>query len=104
MTQIKNIIVFYIDVGQMPTEKAMDFLERQKECFDQETLDQLESQGNRVIWIPVRPNGGTTVEIIPVAHERSMIDKLNDVKLQVMSQNPQMLGEIFTKENDGEKN
>jgi hypothetical protein len=62
--KVKNgAVVFYIDIGQLPLEKAQEFLDKQKEV-NKEFLDSL-PEGVSNIWLPVR-NGNTRIEYLPL--------------------------------------
>jgi len=64
--EIKGILVYYIDVGQLPPYKAEAFIERVKDrCNKDNFLTRLKEQGYESFWIPVRPNSQTRVEMVP---------------------------------------
>lgn len=66
--EIKGIMVFYIDVGMLPPFKAEAYIDRYKDKLKQDGLiDQLRSQGYETLWVPVRPNSTTRIEMVPLS-------------------------------------
>jgi hypothetical protein len=137
MSKIKNLLVFHIDVGQLPPFKAEAFIERLKDSFNTDGIvDRLREQGHEILWLPCRPNSSTHVELVQLAADngdyveaqnisnanaikssqlltdkdilmkwlkyseeeaeravqKMKIQKLEDIKLQVLAQNPQITG------------
>lgn len=69
-TEIKAFLVFYIDVGNLPPEKADEFIFKTKEEFNKDgEIDKLRTQGFMTIWMPVRPNSQTRVQVLSLSHE-----------------------------------
>jgi hypothetical protein len=69
-TEIKGMLVFYIDVGQLPPFKAEAFVERWKDnCSRDGFFEKLKAQGYEMIFIPVRPNSQTRVEMVPLSKD-----------------------------------
>lgn len=60
--EIKGLIVFYINVGQIPTEKAEEFVELHKEKI-KNIIEKLENTGWNLIFLPTRI-GETRIEKI----------------------------------------
>jgi len=57
--KLKGVVVFYIDVGQLPPKKAQEFVDKLREQ-NKEFLDSLPEDVGE-LWLPVR-NGNTRVE------------------------------------------
>jgi len=66
MKEMKGILVFYVDVGQLPPFKAEAFLESFKDTFykDQEKGLSIFPAGVGIVWVPSRPPTRTRVEYI----------------------------------------
>lgn len=60
-----NTLVAYIDVGQLPPNKATKLVDDFK-TINAEVLKTLESEGNRILFVPVRPNSNTRLEVLPL--------------------------------------
>jgi len=60
---LEGLLIFYVEVGQLPTEKAEAFVERMKDRVFKELNDRLPNTW-KTIWLPTREQGGTTVEAI----------------------------------------
>ena|SRR3990167_7857312 len=70
--KIKGILTIYIDVGQLPPFKAEAFMSNIKDNFNEDgCLDRLNAQGYEILWIPLRPNSETRVELLPLDNEVS---------------------------------
>lgn len=126
---IRNLIVFYVDIGQLPPDKAEAFAGNLERIFNEKygLSEKLEKQGTLVMWMPVRPGSSSHVEVIPIDDRRTVMDvstmkassilpdeeiltkvmnyskeeakellakmkvqKMEDIKLQVLAQNPQL--------------
>jgi len=61
---IRQLLIHYLDVGQLSVEKAEAYVERTLGRW-QSVLNQLEKQGVAVLSIPVRANCATRLEIVP---------------------------------------
>lgn len=77
--QTKGMMVFYIDVGQLPPYKAEAFVERWKDTCKKQTK-KLRKSGIESIWIPVRPNSQTCVEFLPMTEEGQNFILASDTK------------------------
>ena len=64
--KMNGMMIFYIDIGQLPPYKAEAFVERCKDNFKNKKL---KKNGIECIFIPVRPNSKTRVEFIPTSEE-----------------------------------
>lgn len=62
---IKGLLVFYIDIGTMPPYKAEAYIDRWKDGF--RASEKLKEQGYEILWVPVRANSLTKIEMIPFA-------------------------------------
>jgi len=66
--ELKGILVFYIDVGQLPPFKAEAFVERMRDKLNERRMvDRLQKQGYEVMWLPVRPGSNTRIEMVPLS-------------------------------------
>ena len=66
--QIKGVMVFYLDVGQMSPFKAELFLEKVK-GQNIDLVYRLKEQGIETLWIPLRPGSQTRVEMVPLSKD-----------------------------------
>lgn len=68
---IKGILTFYIDVGNLDPFKADALLDHMKDNFDKQDnlTERLRQQGYECIWIPVRPNSQTRIELTNLSTE-----------------------------------
>jgi len=65
--KLEGVMVFYVDVGQLPPYKAEAFIDRMKDQFGKtKTYKKLKKAGVDTIWMPVRPNSQTRVEFMPM--------------------------------------
>lgn len=66
--EMKGMLVFYQDVGQLPPFKAEAFIERVKDRFREDgLLQKLKANGYEIMFLPVRPNSQTRVEMVPMS-------------------------------------
>jgi hypothetical protein len=63
MSNLKGLMVFYVDVGQLAPTKAETFVDGMKEKMS-DTIQKLKDNGIEPIFIPVRPNSHTRVEFV----------------------------------------
>jgi hypothetical protein len=84
---MKGILVFYVDVGALSPSKAEAFVDRMKDNLNN-SLDRIKNEGYEILFIPIRPNSQTRVEIIPL---EDRLQKLEDAKLQLLATNPNLL-------------
>jgi len=65
--KIKGILVFYVDVGQLPPYKAEAFVERMKDQLNKnDFFERLKKQNYEVLLFPVRPNSRTCIDMVPI--------------------------------------
>ncbi len=65
---MKSLVIFYIDVGQLSPEKAEDYVNRLQEKY-KEQIEKMKQSGTEPIWLPIRGDSQTRVEVIPVGGE-----------------------------------
>ena len=65
MSAFKGLMVFYIEVGQLPPEKAEAFVNEQKAQAG-DLMKKMLSEGIEAVWLPVRPPAHTRVEFIAI--------------------------------------
>jgi len=90
--------VFKIDVGNLPEEKATEYVRKIRNSLRKQpfvpfdtnkdtmgnlnwTADILAQDEN--IWIPVRTNSSTSIETLPEVNNTGMIDSLNYLKNKI---------------------
>lgn len=87
LTRAPERRVFYIDVQQLPPNKAEAFIERMKDQFKKKKVPRQGAPGASSVeerwhapaadedyWIPIRPNANTRVETLPGAQNLGEID------------------------------
>ena len=90
LTRAPERRVFYIDVGQLPPNKAEAFMDRMKDQFRKKKVTQGKNFGrdgasaveerwspmpaDEDYWVPIRPNTNTRVETLPGAQNLGEID------------------------------
>ena len=90
LTRAPERRVFYIDVAQLPPNKAEAFIERMKDQFKKKKVSSKKGGGlpgasaveerwhapaaDEDYWIPIRPNANTRVETLPGAQNLGEID------------------------------
>jgi len=80
MNEMKGLLVFYVDVGQLPPFKAEAFLDTFKDMFRRD----LEKGANTfppdvgIVWVPSRPPTRTRVEYIA-------FESADDRKIQILA-------------------
>jgi len=92
---LEGLLIFYINVGALPPFKAEAFVERLKERF-KPTLQRLpDSIGT--LFVPVRTDD-TRIELCQwnvkpteVEYHEERRRRLEDLKMQIMAQNPSLL-------------
>jgi hypothetical protein len=61
----KHVVIFYVDVGQLPPDKVHLQIEEVKN-LNSDVIKELEASGQRILYVPVRPNSATRVEVLPL--------------------------------------
>ncbi len=62
-TKITGVLVFYVDIGNLPTKKGVELVESFKERFRDFTT-KMKANNYEVIWVPNRYYQGTHVELL----------------------------------------
>lgn len=63
---LKGILVFYVNVGQLPPEKAIDFVNKVKNNTNVRRISaRLAKQDYEMLWLPIR-EGQTRMEVMPL--------------------------------------
>lgn len=60
---LKHVVIFYVDVGTLPPEKVHLQIEEVKN-FNSDVIKELEASGQQILYVPVRPNSATRVEML----------------------------------------
>ena len=61
---MKGLLIFYINVGNLPSKKALTYVDEHKKiCNVDGVIDAMKEQGFSCMWLPDR-TGSTRVEFI----------------------------------------
>jgi len=71
--EIRQILLHYVDVGNLSPFKADAFIDRCKDMM-RDIIEQLQEQGVALITIPVRPGCATRMEVMPLIESDSSFD------------------------------